>query len=235
MRRRMMIALILCSVRLASASDIVIQKVRGEVSVRQGVTEVWNRVAVGDALRPDDTMKTGSKSSATILITGDAVNGTAKSLTLPANVMVDISDVRELTQEELMLRLAMERVRSAPYEWKNNDFNLPNTSVVHGTDAGAAGAPPENDAATGYLQINGTRVLFDNGFYSTCALKSMEIFRLYPSLGEIFDNRLMVAEALERAQLKGEALSEYGSTLRLPDLTKDQETIVRSKIAQLRK
>lgn len=235
MRRVMMIVLILSGVWLATAGDIVVQKVRGEVSVRQGVTEVWSRVAVGDVLRPDDTMKTGSKSSATIMVTGDAANGTAKSLTLPADVIVDISDVRELTQEELMLRLAMERVRSAPYEWKNNDFNMPNTSVVHGTDAGAVGVPRENDAATGHLQINGTRVLFDNGFYSTCALKAMEIFRLYPSLGEKFENRIMVAEALERAQLKGEALSEYGSTLKVPELTKDQEAIVRSKMSQLRK
>jgi hypothetical protein len=223
------------AVTLGSAAEIVVQRTQGDVTVRQGMTEVWNRVAVGDALRPDDTMKTGSKSSATIIVTGHRGDGATKRITLPPEVIVDMSDVRELSPEELMLKLAMERVRSAPYEWKTNDLNIPNVSVVHGTDKEVDTAPVENALATGILQINGTQVLFENGFYSTCALKAMEVFRLYPPLGNRFENRLMVAESLERAQLKGEALTEYGVALRLPGITAAQENLVRSRMAQLRK
>lgn len=223
------------AVTLGSAAEIVVQRTQGDVTVRQGMTEVWNRVAVGDALRPDDTMKTGSKSSATIIVTGHRGDGATKRINLPPEVIVDMSDVRELTPEELMLKLAMERVRSAPYEWKTNDLNIPNVSVVHGTDKEVDTAPVENALATGILQINGTQVLFENGFYSTCALKAMEVFRLYPPLGNRFENRLMVAESLERAQLKGEALTEYGVALRLPGITAAQENLVRSRMAQLRK
>ena len=180
-------------------------------------------------------MKTGPRSSATIIVGGHEKDGATKRITLPPEVIVDMSDVRELTPEELMLKLAMERIRSAPYEWKSNDLNIPHASVVHGTDKEADTAPVENSLVTGVLQINGTQVLFENGFYSTCALKAMEIFRLYPPLGDRFENRLMVAEALERAQLKGEALNEYGVALRLPGLAAAQETLVRSRMAQLRK
>ena len=223
------------AVTLGSAAEIVVQRTQGDVTVRQGMTEVWNRAAVGEALRPDDTMKTGSKSSATIIVTGHRGDGATKRITLPPEVIVDMSDVRELTPEELMLKLAMERVRSAPYEWKTNDLNIPNVSVVHGTDKEVDTAPVENALATGILQINGTQVLFENGFYSTCALKAMEVFRLYPPLGNRFENRLMVAESLERAQLKGEALTEYGVALRLSGITAAQENLVRSRMAQLRK
>jgi hypothetical protein len=217
------------------ASDIIVQKVRGEVAVRQGVTEVWSRVATGDVLKPDDTMKTGEKGSAVILVPDAAGNGAAKRIALPPQVIVDMSDIRQLSQEELMLKLAMEKVRSSSYHWKADELNIPNAAVVHGTDRGGGETLIENDIRIGILQMNGTRVLFENGYYPTCALKAMEVFRLYPALGERFENRLLVAEALERAELKGEALHEYGGILKLVGLKVPQEELVRGKIVQLRK
>ena len=132
-----------------------------------------------------------------------------KRITLPPEVIVDLSDVRELTQEELMLKLTMERVRASSYQWKNDDLHIPNAAVVHGTDRATGAALADNDPQSGILLWNGARVLYDNGFYSTCALKAMELFRLYPSVGAKFENHLMAAEALEKASLRGEALSEY--------------------------
>src|SRR5512147_2872810 len=121
-----------------SAGDIVVQKVQGEVSVRHGVTEGWNRVATGDVLKPGDTMRTGRRGNAVIVVPGAGDPGTAKRIQLPADVMVDLSDVRELSQEELMLKLAMEKVRStAPSQ---EDLSTPHAAVVHGA-SGLPGAP----------------------------------------------------------------------------------------------
>jgi hypothetical protein len=120
---------------------------QGDVSVRQGVTEVWTRAAVGDVLRPDDTMKTGPKGSAVLIVSMG--NGTFKRITLPPEVIVDMSDIRELSQDELMLKLTMEKVRSSPYEWKNEDLQVPNAAVIHGTDKSAGSAALENDPAVG--------------------------------------------------------------------------------------
>lgn len=215
--------------------DIVVQKVKGDVQVRQGVSEVWRQVAAGDVLKPDDTMRTGLKGTAVILVPDSSLLKSSKRVNLPPDVMVDLSDVRELSQEELMLRLAMEKVRSSSYRPSGEGLNIPNASVVHGANRAAGTGLTENEVAVGILQLNGTRVLFENGFYSTCALKTMEVFRLFPSLGERFADRLLVAEALERAHLRGEALSEYGAMLRLPALTPEQETLLRGRMEQLRK
>lgn len=226
----------LCSVALATASvagEIVVQKLQGDVSVRQGVTEVWNKIAEGDVLRPDDTMKTGAKGSAVLLVGRES--GETKRIKLPPEVIVDMSDIRDLTQEELMLKLTMEKVRSSSYQWKNDELHIPNATVVHGASAAPAAPPAQNDPAVGVFQLNGTRVLFENGFYSTCALKSMEVFRLYPALGQIFENRLLVAEALEKARLRGEALNEYGQLLTLEALTEDQQNLVKIRMAELRR
>ena len=216
--------------------SVVIQKLRGDVTVRHGVTEVWANVAPGDALRPDDSMKIGKNGTALLVVNiqkGGAQ--TVKRITLPPEVIVDISDIRNLTPEELMLKLTMEKVRASSYRWRNDELHIPNTSVVHGSNEEAAVPSKENDPRTGVLQLNGAHVLYNNGFYSTCALKTMELFRLYPSLGERFDNRLMMADALAQADLRSEALTEYSGLARSAGLTPQQKSLVEARIAKLKK
>jgi hypothetical protein len=227
------VALLMLLVSVATAGGIQVQRMQGDVSVRQGVTEVWTRVAVGDILRPDDTMKTGAKGSAVLLVSMG--NGAIKRITLPPEVIVDMSDIRELSQDELMLKLTMEKVRSSSYEWKNEDLQIPNAAVIHGADKSTGSAAVENNRAVGLMQLKGTRVLYENGFYSTCALKAMEVFRFHPSLGERFENRLLVAEALEKARLRGEAINEYGAMLKMQVLTAQQRDLVQARMEDLKK
>jgi hypothetical protein len=227
------VLVVLSSVSLSKAQDMVVQRLQGEVVVRHGVTEVWTNVAVGDVLRPDDTMKTGKKGTA-VLTAPVGSTGSVKRITLPPEVIVDLSDVRELTQEELMLKLTMERVRASSYQWKSDELHIPNAAVVHGEDRSGGAPLADNDPQSGMLQWNGARVLFDNGFYSTCALKAMELFRLYPSVGAKLENHLMAAEALEKASLRGEALSEYTAMLQMEGISVAQQATVKERIASLK-
>ncbi|MFN0157517.1 MAG: hypothetical protein ACKVRP_05525 [Bacteroidota bacterium] len=216
----------------AFGGDIVVQRVRGNVSVRQGVAEDWIMLKTGDVLNPDATIKTDIKASTELATTHKS--GTRKFIKLPGEVMVDMSDIRELSQEELMLKLTMEKVRSSSYQWKNNEMRIPNTTVTHGSDT-RRDTLTENDPKVGMFLLNGTRALFDNGFYSTCALKTLEIFRRYPKLGEQFEHRWLAAEALEMAHLRGEALNEYLSLSAMEGITTDQQTQARGKVEELRK
>jgi len=210
---------------------ITVQKVQGEVSVRHGVAEEWTSVRQGDILRPDDTMKTGKKGRAVIITRGQGP--AAKTILLPSEVIVDMSDVRELSQEELMLKLTMEKVRSSGYEWKNNEMNIPNATVMHG-DPPVSPALTENQVEVGTFELNGARVLYDNGFYSTCALRTMGVLRRYPSLKQEFKNCVLVAESLEKANLRSEALNEYNSLAALEGVTPAQKGLLKEKIDRLR-
>ncbi len=214
---------------------IVVQKLAGDVTVRHGVTEAWTKVAVGDVLKPDDSMRIGKKGSAQLLVhVNRGGTATAKHMSMPSEVIVDMSDIRDLSQEELMLKLTMEKVRASSYEWKNEELHIPNASVVHGQNQSASAPPRENDSQTGALQLNGARVLYANGFYSTCALKTMELFRLYPALGSVFGNRLLMADALADANLRSEALAEYNGLSRMEGLTVQQSTVLSERIARLK-
>ncbi len=209
---------------------ITLQKIQGEVSVRPGVTETWIKARSGDLLKADATVRTGQVSSALIVL-----SPTNKRISLPANVIVDISDIRDLTQEELMLKLTMEKVRASSYEWKNKEMNTPNTTINHGDPKDKKESLAESNTELGILQLNGTRVLYQNGFYSTSALKTLEILRQYPPLAAQYKNRILVAEALEKANLKSEAMNEYVVISSLPNIRKEEKEFVQSKIAQLKK
>ena len=219
---------------VARAQEIKVQRLQGDVAVRHGVTETWTTIAVGDVLRPDDTMKTGKKGSAVLAVPLTS-SGSMKRIALPPEVIVDMSDVRELSQEELMLKLTMERVRSSSYQWKNDELHIPNAAVVHGADRSGGAPLTDNDPQSGLLQWNGARVLYDNGFYSTCALKAIELFRLYPSVGAKVENHIVAADALERANLRGEALSEYTGILQMEGISPAQQSVVKERIAALKK
>ena len=235
MKTALVAAVLFFAVR-ATAGEIVVQKMQGAVSVRHGVTETWTKVAPGDVLRPDDTMKTGKKGSAVIVVPSSTAGaGASRTVVLPGEVIVDMSDIRDLTQEELMLKLTMEKVRASSYQWKSDDLRIPSAAVVHGADKSSNLNLSESDPATGVLELNGAHVLFENGFFATCALKGMEVFRLYPPLGKEFRDRMMVAEALEKANLRGEAVNEYGAIATLDGITSEQQALVHTRIEGLRK
>jgi hypothetical protein len=219
----------------ASATDVIVRKVQGDVSMRRGVEEVWIEVAIGDVLKPNDTMRTGRKSGAVLVAPVlDSENSAMKTITLPSKVIIDMSDLRMLSQEELMLKLTMEKVRASSYEWKKNEMNIPNTTVVHGMNRAPSSPRGEEELDVGVFQLNGTRVLYDNEFYATCALKSMEILRLFPPLKDKLNHRLIVAEALEKLNLRSEALNEYVALSSLEGITNEQGAMLRGRIAKLK-
>ncbi len=229
MKKVLSILMIVGAMFMAKGEGIVLKKVSGDVHVRHGVAEVWTKIAVGDVLKPDDTMKTGEKGLALLVVNG------GKRISLPPEVIVDVSDIRDLTQEELMLKLTMEKVRASSYQWKNDEMNVPNAKIVHGADRTPTQPLTENQLEIGRFEWNGTKVLYDNGYYSTSALKAMDVLRRYPPLGEKFENRLLIAQALERANLRGEALSEYVALSQSEKLTGEQHDLVKSRVNQLRK
>lgn len=219
----------LCASIVWGGEQITLQKAQGEVLIRPGVAETWVKARAGEPLNPDATIKIGKQSTAVIVL--PTLN---KKIFLPSEVIVDISDIRQLTPEELMLKLTMERVRASSYEWKKKELDIPGTTAFRGEDRERSAAAGDGDLEVGRFQLNGTRVLYNNGFYSTSALRAMDVLRRYPPLAQ-FENRLLIAEALEKAHLKGEALNEYISLSQRPDLTAEQRELVAAKIAQLKK
>lgn len=171
-------------------------------------------------------MRSGKYSSAVILVEGRL------KLTLPGDAIVDMSDLRDLTQEELLLKLAMERVRSVPPQEREGEFSIPKTTTVHGSKKQRDVQMPqrgENDR----MRLNGAKFLYDHRYYATSVLRIKSVLRYHPEVDGSTDARLMAAAALENMKLDGEALTEY-LDIAGGALSAAQQTIVEQSIARLR-
>jgi hypothetical protein len=208
------------------ASTYVVKSVRGTVEMRRGVSEEWKAVKAGDQLKPEDTMRTGKQSSATIQLDG-------KQVTIPAQTMVDLSDFRQMSQEEFLLKLAMENILAVPPR-ENGTLATPRTTILHGTDAGKENVGVPQPVEPGLMQLQGAKLLYDNSFYATSILKTKETFRLYPDLQERVDVRLRVATAFERMKLTKQAIEEYTALL-AQKLSPEHKETVQSSLQRLRK
>ena len=210
-------------------ADLRVSAVKGEIYVRHNVQEQWVRVAVGDLLKPDDSIMSGGKSSATINIDN------VKKVVVPELAIIDCADLRVLSTGDLLLKLAMEQVRSLPNGAKGKELQIPRTTIVHGESKGVRSQPVSTpNPVAGSLQLNGTRVLFDQGYYATCILKTKHVLRLHPDVEKKTEARLLVASALENLRLEEEALNEY-NTLKSERLSPRERVLVEKKVATLAK
>ena len=183
------------------AGDFVVKAVKGTVEVRKGVMEEWKKVKVGDLLKPEDSMRTGPGATATI-------EADKRKLTVPEMTILDISDVRQLSQEDFLLKLAMQNILAVPPR-ERDELSIPSATVLHGDNAAKTNAPALTDTKVGEMELHGARVLFDNSYYGTSILKSKETLRTHPELKTNYDARLTVATAFEKMKLTKEAVTEY--------------------------
>lgn len=228
MNKIILLAIAVAAISVSALADVKIITVKGDVTVRRGMSEQWQKVARGDVLKPEDSIQLLKNSSATILI--DDV----KTLTIPEQVILDVADLREMSQEELLLRLAMETIRSLPVKKSDDNLEIPTTTTIHGKNSASETEIEKNVPADGKLRLNGVKVLYQNKYYAGCIVRAKEIFRVFPALAKNFEVRLLVAEALEAMKLNGEALEEYYSLLK-ENLPPPHKAKVEAKVETLKK
>jgi hypothetical protein len=227
MRMRMLcIAVLSLLVLPLLAADFAVKAVRGTVEVRRGVNEEWRKVKIGDLLKPEDSMRTGPGASATIEME-------KRRLVVPELTILDISDVRQLTQEDFLMKLAMENILAVPPREKD-ELAIPSATVLHGESRLKSDLPVASDSKVGEMQLHGARVLYDNSYYATSILKSKETLRTHPEVRTNYDARLTVAMAFEKMKLTKEAITEY-SVLSKEDLPAPQAKKVQSALESLKR
>jgi hypothetical protein len=128
----------------------------------------------------------------------------------------------------------MQKVRATPQNIRNEGPQISDAAVVHGTDQNRSTVVAENDPQIGRSLLNGTKVLLDNGFYATGVLRTLEVFSMFPGLAGNVDNRLTLAGAMEKANLRGEAVAEYSAIRRMEGLSTSQAAVVTGRLEALR-
>jgi hypothetical protein len=208
-----------------SAAKIILMK--GEIKIRHSVSEDWTSCQIGDILNLEDAIKVGENSS-TILL----VDNTTK-ITLTEKTIIDISDLRMLSQEELLLKLAMDKILSVPQQDRDNDLMPARTTIIHGEKKDSHLRLNSNSPEFAQMQLKGTKILYNNSYFATCILRVKEVFRINPALDNSTEYKLLTAQSFEKTNLLGEALNEYNS-IPLDNLKPQQKKLVLQNIERLK-
>lgn len=173
--------------------------VKGDIKYRSGTSEVWVEVKEGTALRSDDFISTGGKSSVQI-------KGTGNIITLGEFSAVSISSIRAMSTDDLLLALAMEDMINAP---KPNGKNNSSSTAVYGNKEGQGKNPEVKADDFGIKRLNGAIQLAKNGFKESSVVFAKETYRKYPDSKQIPSYRIYFADILYEKGLYEEALGEY--------------------------
>ncbi|MCS7229000.1 MAG: hypothetical protein RMJ81_01565 [Candidatus Kryptonium sp.] len=192
-----------------SASDenqiYKVKKLYGEARVRHGLKEQWDKLSLGDTLRPGDTILLDKNGYVEI----DGNNKTYFKSS--GGIIINIIDLRRLTKEELLLQLAFEEIKSVPNTQKEKQ-NARSTGV-YGTGMEKGGIKLKSGWNLIDFWVSGVRALFENGFYETAAIRAKNLMSKFDELKDNIELRIIVASSLEKLQLYGEAISELNKIL----------------------
>ena len=206
------------------AQEFKATDVKGDVKYRSGTSEEWVEVKEGAALRSDDFVITGAKSSVLI-------KGSKNIINLEEFTAVSISSIKTMSTDDLLLALAMEDMINAP---KPNGKNNSSSTAVYGNKEGQSKNPELKADDFGIKRLNGAVQLAKSGFKESSVVFAKETYRKYPGSKQIPSYRIYFADILYEKGLYEEALGDYLDIAKL-DLSKEEKSKVESQTQSINK
>lgn len=201
-----------------------VEKVSGNVKVQVGASEDWFEVKPGMILNSNSVLLTDNKSFITI-------SNNDLRFTLKPSAAVNVSNIKKMTIDELLLALAMEEILNVPIQ--KNDSKARNTAS-YGSEINRKNESSVKVDNFGLLRLNGAKQLAENGFKESAIAFAMETYRKYPDTRTIKDYRLYFANILYELKLYRESLTEYNQIKQL-DLTESEKKEVNLRLETLAK
>jgi hypothetical protein len=207
MLKRIQLSFLLLAVaaQFASAAPAVkIVSLSGEVKVRRGVEENWHHAAADMRLEEIDTILTG-EASAVVLETPDGA-----TFRLSSYAILDIADLRKITEREMFLYLMSNKVNQIPPRQEKTRLRIGNVSVIHG--ASKAESPRragEEDSQMWVQESNGAKALYEQHYYPNAVVKLHKTLAKYPNLEDCGEIHFYLGKAFEALNKPGQARDAY--------------------------
>ncbi|MGH7451121.1 MAG: hypothetical protein ACRENG_07245 [bacterium] len=216
----------------SAAPAVKIVSLSGEVKVRRGVEEAWHWTAAGMMLEDIDTILTG-EASAVVLETSDGATFRLGSYTI-----LDIADLRKITEREMFLYLMSNKVNQIPARQEKTRLRIGNVSVIHGTSKAESSRRAAEDESQSWIQeTNGAKALYDQHYYPNAIVKLHKILAKYPNFEDCGELHFYLGKAFEAMNKPGQAGDAYKVALeRLcdNDLSKQRTDEARRAIERLK-
>jgi hypothetical protein len=186
------------------ADEVKILSMKGEVKVRRGVEEFWQPAILGQFLENIDTILTGEKGEVILKL----ADGT--EFCLGPNAIIDISDLRKISDRELFLFLTREKLNNVERRSEPTPLRIGNVSVIHGASRDTQKTSPTKlDDSAMEKTKNGIRALYQQDYHPNVIMKVKKV-----SQSELFkDNcgefHYYLGSSLETLEKTGQATEVY--------------------------
>jgi hypothetical protein len=209
-------------------ASVKIHAAAGDVQVRRGMEETWQPAKVGMSLKEIDTILVGEGGRTTLELDNSV------QFTLGSMSILDIGDLRSITERELFLFLMSEKVSNIETTGKDPKLHIEKVSVVRADNK-------NNPSTTGRtigtgdmssMEINGAKALYEQDYYPNAIMKLHRILKKTITKEAVINAHFYLGKSFERIDENGRALDAYKATLRyLEEYGIDNSSIERSSHA----
>lgn len=218
----LLIILIVSSSLTAQSYEAI--KVKGEVKYQTDSGEKWLRLKQGDRLNINSVIMSGP--NAMVQVKFENLTFSLKELSA-----VSVSNIKQLSRDELLLALAMEDMLNVP---KKNQSTGSESTAVYGSKEDGVNPLFIKSDNFGIKRLNGAVQLAESGMEESAILAAKETYRKYPDVKSIPSFRIFFAGILSKKGLYEEALTEFMEIQNL-NLTDEQKEEVDSMSDEIRK
>ena len=180
------------------------------LEIGPGRDEGWQRAGVGMLLEDIDSILSGEVSRVVLELPEGVV------FTLGGNAVIDIGDLRKITERDLFLYLTSQKINRIERSGKESKIHIENVSVVRGEKKMSTLSEVYSKASSHMreLETNGAKALYSQGFYPNTIIKLYKIIEKYPDAEDDGKIQLFLGQSFEKVDEPGRALEAYQKVLK---------------------
>jgi len=189
-------------------TKVKIAKASGEVKIRRGVEETWHPASAGIRLDEIDSILTG-EGARVALETPDG-----KTFELGSNSILDIADLRRISERELFLFLMSKKINEIEPRQEKTKLRIGNVNVVHGELKSDSQNTSKLANELWIFEKNGAKALFAQDYTTNAVLKLNKILLKYPNLNDCGEIHSYLGKGFEKLNKPGQAIDAYQTAIK---------------------
>jgi len=187
-----------------AATHVTILNIHGDVRIRKGIEENWSKAKQGMILEDIDSIMTGKRASVVLRV--DA----KQSFTLQENAMLDILDLRAISEQELFLFIMEQKLKKVEPASPKTKLRIGNVSVVHGElKADVQKVDQVHSDDLWVQEKNGAISLYHQDYLTNSIMKMYRILDNYNDIEDCGEMHLYLGKAFESLHKTGQAIDSY--------------------------